>query len=127
VLFSLKTKLGTAGATRGAARPRFGRFVHTASQENRKVMRTTGKVKWFNNAKGWGFIASENHGDVFVHYSAVKGDGFRALHEDDMVEFDAVEGGKGLQAENVVVTQRSRREPNARPSRSRGESDGGEE
>lgn len=65
-------------------------------------MRTTGTVKWFNEAKGFGFITSANGQDVFVHFSAIQGSGFRTLAEGASVEFDVVEGPKGLQAANVV-------------------------
>jgi CspA family cold shock protein len=61
-----------------------------------------GKVKWFNNAKGYGFIAREDGPDVFVHYSAIKGDGYRSLDEGEEVEFEITDGPKGPQAENVV-------------------------
>ena len=67
-------------------------------------MRTTGTVKWFNDAKGFGFLTSESGEDVFVHFSAVQGGGFRSLAEGAAVEFDVVKGPKGLQAENVVAT-----------------------
>ncbi len=60
-----------------------------------------GTVKWFNDAKGFGFIAQEGGKDVFVHFSAITGSGFRSLAEGDEVEFDIVEGPKGLQAANV--------------------------
>ncbi|HYC90829.1 MAG TPA: cold-shock protein [Thermoanaerobaculia bacterium] len=65
-------------------------------------MRTSGNVKWFNDAKGFGFITSENGEDVFVHFSAIQGGGFRSLAEGAAVEFDIVNGPKGLQAANVV-------------------------
>jgi CspA family cold shock protein len=61
-----------------------------------------GHVKWFNDAKGYGFIAREDGPDVFVHYSAIQGDGFRSLAEGQQVQFEVTEGPKGLQATNVV-------------------------
>jgi CspA family cold shock protein len=62
----------------------------------------TGTVKWFNDSKGFGFIEQDDgSGDVFVHYSALAGDGFKTLAEGDKVTFNAVKGPKGLQAENV--------------------------
>jgi CspA family cold shock protein len=61
-----------------------------------------GRVKWFNDAKGYGFIAREEGPDVFVHYSAIQGDGFRSLVEGQTVQFELIEGPKGLQAQNVT-------------------------
>jgi CspA family cold shock protein len=61
-----------------------------------------GTVKWFNDSKGFGFIEQENGGDVFVHFSAISGNGFKSLSEGDAVEFDVVNGPKGLQAANVA-------------------------
>lgn len=65
-------------------------------------MRETGRVKWFNDSKGYGFITRESGPDVFVHHSAIEGDGFRTLAEDQEVEFEVVQGTKGLQAQSVV-------------------------
>jgi len=65
------------------------------------MSKTTGKVKWFNNAKGYGFIEKPGEQDIFVHYSAIQGSGFKSLAEGDSVEFDIVQGAKGPAAENV--------------------------
>ncbi|EJL45912.1 cold shock-like protein CspLB [Brevibacillus agri] len=62
----------------------------------------TGTVKWFNAEKGYGFIAVEGGNDVFVHFSAITGEGFKTLEEGQRVEFNVVEGNRGPQAENVV-------------------------
>ena len=62
----------------------------------------TGVVKWFNNEKGFGFISVEGEGDVFVHFSAITGKGYKSLEEGQSVQFDVVEGAKGPQAANVV-------------------------
>jgi cold shock protein len=70
-------------------------------------MRTTGKVKWFNDAKGFGFITPEDgQKDCFVHHSAIQGDGYRSLAEGERVEFDVVAGQKGPAAENVMKVAR---------------------
>ncbi|WP_335869851.1 cold-shock protein CspD [Bacillus sp. 2205SS5-2] len=61
-----------------------------------------GKVKWFNNEKGFGFIEVENGEDVFVHFSAIEGDGYKSLEEGQEVSFEIVEGNRGPQASNVV-------------------------
>ena len=60
-----------------------------------------GTVKWFNPKKGYGFIIRENGQDVFVHYSSIEGDGFRSLNEGDNVEFEIIDGPKGVQADKV--------------------------
>ncbi|HSE48608.1 MAG TPA: cold shock domain-containing protein [Terriglobales bacterium] len=70
------------------------------------MARLKGKVKWFNNAKGYGFIGREDGGaDVFVHYSSIQSEGYKSLQEGDDVEFEIAQGQKGPQAENVVRLQ----------------------
>ena len=93
------------------------RFVKNRKKKNTacesKVFNmVNGTVKWFNNRKGYGFIASEDGADVFVHYSAIKADGdeYRSLNEGDKVEFEITEGQKGPQASDVVVTERAPRQ-----------------
>lgn len=67
-----------------------------------RFLRKKGTVKWFNEAKGYGFIAQPGGEDVFVHYTAIQGSGFRTLTEGQVVEFEVVEGPKGKQAANVT-------------------------
>jgi cold shock protein len=65
-----------------------------------------GMVKWFNNAKGFGFLGRDDQGaDVFVHYSAIQSSGYKALKEGDLVEFDIIQGSKGPQADHVVISE----------------------
>ena len=67
------------------------------------MARTTGTMKWFNDAKGYGFVTPDQGGkDCFVHYSAIQGNGFKTLAEGDRIEFDITPGTKGPQADNVV-------------------------
>jgi len=61
-----------------------------------------GKVKWFNAEKGFGFIEKEEGGDVFIHFSAIQGEGYKSLDENERVQFDVVQGNRGPQAANVV-------------------------
>jgi CspA family cold shock protein len=65
-------------------------------------MKLTGRVKWFNDAKGYGFIEQEGGRDIFVHYTAIVGEGFKSLMEGQRVEFEIIEGAKGPQATKVV-------------------------
>ena len=76
-------------------------FCDTSSNE--EVVMEQGTVKWFNDAKGFGFISRSNGEDVFVHHTAIKSEGFRTLKEGQAVQFDVVKGPKGWQAENVQV------------------------
>jgi cold shock protein len=76
----------------------FGAYFN--SKEHCNIMET-GTVKWFNDAKGYGFISRQNGEDVFVHFSAIQANGFRSLQEGQQVQFDVVKGPKGWQAENV--------------------------
>ncbi|MEE2609399.1 MAG: cold-shock protein [Acidobacteriota bacterium] len=66
-------------------------------------MRITGKVKWFNNSKGYGFIEQESGSDLFVHFSAIQGNGFKTLEEGQSVEFEIVDEPKGPQAGNMTA------------------------
>jgi CspA family cold shock protein len=65
-------------------------------------MKLTGRVKWFNDSKGYGFIEQEGGRDIFVHYTAIQGEGFKSLAEGQKVEFEIIEGAKGPQATKVV-------------------------
>ncbi len=71
-------------------------------QDRRRSSMTTGRVKWFNDSKGFGFLEQEQGEDIFVHFSAISGEGFKSLAEGDAVSFDIVKGPKGLQAANVT-------------------------
>ena len=75
-----------------------------APEEQEQVM-ASGKVKWFDNKKGFGFIAQESGQDVFVHHTAIQGQGFKTLNEGEVVNFEIVESAKGLKAQNVQRAQ----------------------
>ena len=77
-------------------------FAPKRKTSRRLLTKVTGKVKWFNAEKGYGFIESDEGGDVFVHFSAIQGEGFKTLEEGENVEFEVVEGNRGLQAANVI-------------------------
>jgi len=91
-------RLAAAIGKRGPAPPGRG-----AASTSKKVKMAQGTVKWFNGDKGYGFIAVEGGPDVFVHFSAITGSGYRNLEEEQKVEFDITQGQKGPQAENVKV------------------------
>jgi len=78
------------------------RSAAAVDKERSRMSRITGTVKWFNDAKGFGFIAREGGPDVFVHFSAIEAGGFKSLAEGDRVEFEVVQGEKGPQAANVT-------------------------
>jgi cold shock protein len=77
------------------------KFSAISTQRNQALTMETGTVKWFNDAKGYGFISRQSGEDVFVHFSAIQSGGFRSLQEGQQVQFDVVKGPKGWQAENV--------------------------
>jgi cold shock protein len=79
-------------------------FFPLFQEANEMSERITGTVKWFNATKGYGFIERQDGADVFVHYSAIQGAGYRTLEEGQQVEFEIEQGPKGLQASNVIVT-----------------------
>jgi len=86
---------------RGAAAALGGDVGTERFWQNERIPVNTGTVKWFNEAKGFGFIAQSEGDDVFVHYSAIEGDGFKSLMDGDRVEFEVTNGPKGLSAKNV--------------------------
>lgn len=69
-----------------------------------------GKLKWFNDRKGFGFLINDNGEDVFVHYSQIKKDGFKTLKEDNIIEYDEIVTDKGLQAQNVTILNQEQKE-----------------
>jgi CspA family cold shock protein len=80
---------------------RAARAIHRRDQRKRRGSVPTGKVKWFNNSKGYGFIQQEDGTDIFVHFSAISGEGYKTLDEGQSVQFEVTQGPKGLQAANV--------------------------
>ena len=86
---------------RGAAAAKGGVTGTERFWQNERIPVNTGTVKWFNEAKGFGFIAQSEGDDVFVHYSAIEGEGFKSLADGDRVEFEVTNGPKGLSAANV--------------------------
>ncbi len=78
-----------------------GRLIVCLQRDLIMSERETGTVKWFNNSKGYGFIQREQGDDVFVHFRAIQGEGYRTLEEGQQVEFSVTQGQKGLQAEDV--------------------------
>ena len=72
-----------------------------------------GSVRWFNNAKGYGFLGRDGGPDVFVHYSAIEADGYRSLREGDVVEYDVIQGNQGPQADHVRRIQADANDPQA--------------
>jgi cold shock protein len=88
--------------------------LHLKVIAGRSVGMSVGKVKWFNDAKGYGFITHEDGRDVFVHYSSIEGDGFRSLNPGQDVEYEYVEGPKGLHASLVRAKAEAAARANAR-------------
>jgi CspA family cold shock protein len=82
--------------------PASGGGNHSSMRRKELFVREKGTVKWFNGAKGYGFIQRSTGEDVFVHFSAIQADGYRSLNEGETVEFDLLQGPKGFQASNVV-------------------------
>jgi CspA family cold shock protein len=100
--FDAKKSTGGTGRERRAT-PRGGSDRGAPAMRSPSAgPRVQGTVKWFNDAKGFGFIQREGGEDVFVHFASISGDGFRTLTQGDRVEFDVVEGPKGQQAANVI-------------------------
>jgi len=89
-----------ASVKKGGKRPRSG--GEQVYRRKERVVREKGTVKWFNGAKGYGFIQRSTGEDVFVHFSAIQESGYRSLNEGETVEFDLTKGPKGFQAANVV-------------------------
>jgi CspA family cold shock protein len=89
--------------TLAAPLPKYPSDSLEIQQKDLRITMEQGTVKWFNDAKGFGFISRQNGEDVFVHFSAIQSNGFRSLQEGQAVQFNVVKGPKGWQAENVQV------------------------
>jgi CspA family cold shock protein len=76
--------------------------LQAGTRKGKKMAQYKGEVKWFNNAKGYGFLGRQDGPDVFVHYSSIQLDGYKTLKEGDEVEYDVIQGSKGLQADQVT-------------------------
>jgi CspA family cold shock protein len=85
-----------------SGKPRNERLQKSSRDRREQVERIKGTVKWFNNAKGYGFLGRDDGPDVFIHYSAITSEGYKSLQEGDKVEFEIVQGQKGPQAANVT-------------------------
>src|SRR5439155_17201252 len=96
-LRSIEASIIEIGRRRGVIRGKCG----PRTQRQQEIQVATGTVKWFNEAKGFGFISQSGGEDVFVHFSAIAGEGFKTLAEGEALEFDITQGPKGLQAANV--------------------------
>jgi CspA family cold shock protein len=96
-------KVGTANQRQPPLQQRFFSAHFNQKQEKGTSMAEQGTVKWFNDAKGYGFISRQNGEDVFVHFSAIQAGGFKSLQEGQTVQFDVTKGPKGWQAENVTA------------------------
>lgn len=92
----------------GAERSATGGRVEPHADKLTAMAQYRGHVKWFNNAKGFGFLGREGGPDVFVHYASIEQEGYRGLKEDEEVEFDIIQGAKGPQADRVVRLSRVR-------------------
>jgi len=99
--FDWRVPSGAEAGHKDRARPPREEAEGADCPEVKEYRVARGTVKWFNEAKGFGFISKENGEDVFVHFSAIQGDGFKTLAEGEAIEFDVTRGPKGLQAANV--------------------------